>query len=168
MAIEVGTGVPVYLSDGDLKPQCPGCCSNNNTHKIGQMNLEDILQDVHQCTTCNRIFAKALEGGIAQLMDEVRNTSNTENVTFSASDDGAIASNLDGSPGDISQMRMDLSNISSRSPVDTYEMENKLDSILSALHALSSSIERIAEQNAELTRDPLIHLRKSITEFNLK
>lgn len=166
------------FSVGDDLGRCPACFTSN-IKRIGDLNINGTPHPISQCNSCNRMYSGS-DGGIAGLVDEARINFGTPNVSFtgSTSSDSDLnqvnysANYNDGHSGNYHSSQINT-NINSFPPVALdYIALGKLDTINNNISSLLSTIEIIIQQNKELMtklqNDPLISIKKAVSEFNLK
>jgi len=169
MSSEFGTSTTIHVTDSDLKTQCPGCYTDS-TIKTGTIHIDGSPQDVHKCTSCNRLYSKPEgTGGVQQLIDEVKSEyPNVENVTYTSSIGSNVFDNI-----------QNATDASINANVDTYQLEQELQMLKGEMSGLNGNIinlafqiQQLIEKNEEAMEkqigDPLIGLRKSIFDFNLE
>lgn len=166
MSTTTGLGVnnTIYYSHGDLTSRCPGCFKEN-TSKLGVLTIDGTPRDVNKCDNCNRLFS-AMDGGIRSLAEEAKIKYGTENIGFTITSNGTstITSNGYNLPNNI--------NIAS-TPNDYKfdQMNSNLININATINTLLFTIQNIMQQNQDLINklaaDPLINIRKNVSDFNL-
>lgn len=172
----LGVNKAHYLSQGDLATRCPGC-SGNSTENIGVLTIDGSPRDVHKCKNCNKIYSRE-DGGIASLVDEAKEVFKTENVGFTANS-GTVVNTTNGSSynydaqmrSDVQQIRQSLDNIKNNSS-NWSSLQYKFDDMANAIRALANTVESMANKNVELMNrlatDPLVNIRKRVSDFNLE
>lgn len=150
-----------YYSQGDTQGRCPQCYGNE-VEFVGNLSVNGTTHSTNNCKSCNRLFTGA-NGGIQSLINEAQQAYNTQNVGFSSS------SQL--------QMNMGLSIAQNQyiPPTDSYkfdQMNNHLIILQNQISTLTNEIIKIATQNQDLitklATDPLVNIRKNVSDFNLK
>lgn len=164
----LGHGKKILYSNGDEKGICPHCGSNNISI-IGQWNHNSSVKtDLHKCNTCNAIGTFP-GGSIRELMEKAEGAA------------GFTSNNEQNSQSNAQQ------NTSNTGPINfAYHEKQALDSIqsntsstTSAIYTLQSdirilteTIKQLAQQNIQLMEklatDPLVNIRKTVSEFSLK
>lgn len=149
-----------YYTQGDNQGRCPQCFKTNTVQGIGSLSVNGTDHDVQNCTSCNRIFTGA-NGGIQSLINEAQQQYNTQNVGFSGNHTINVSS--------------ESSNQPYYPPDNGYkfdQMNNNLLILQNQMSNLVCEIIRIANQNQELltklATDPLINIRKRVSDFNLE
>ena len=173
-----GNTLHVY-SQNDHKGRCPGCFGDN-TMKVGVLTVDGTPRDVSKCNACNRLFS-GVDGGIAALVDEAKEVFKSENIGFVShitSDHNGNSSsdpNLSNAINTLNNnvLNMNGSNNSYDPNTSKFDqMNTNLSNMSSAIYALTEQVRQMAQQNVELTKklatDPLISIRKAVSEFNLK
>lgn len=150
-----------HHGDTDSSPACPNCYNHNNNVMMGQIVVDGSPRPAYKCGSCNRMYSD-LPAPIKVLADEAKKNG-AKTVGFKTGQPITAAN---------------LNNATSIS-VNQQNLENKLDEVKNTIYNLMYEIQRmtqqvtdIASQNHELmdklSKDPLAHMRKSITEFDLK
>jgi len=155
----LGVNQQHYYSQGDQLGRCPQCYGTT-VQNIGTLNVNGTVQDVNNCTSCNRIFT-GTNGGIQSLVQEAQKLYNTQNVGFQSQ--MAMGQNL-GQAG-----------MQYQPPDNSYkfdQMNTNLQLLLNQISTLTQEILRIANQNQDLmtklATDPLVNIRKRVSDFNLE
>lgn len=175
----LGSNTLHVYSQNDHKGRCPGCYSDN-TMKVGVLTVDGTPRDVNKCNPCNRLFS-GVDGGIRSLVDEAQATFKTENVGFVShlANDHTNTGNTGASDPNLNQALNNLTN-SLNNQNTSYDpnsqkfdqMNSNMTNINSSIYSLTEEVRKLAQQNIDLMKklstDPLISIRKAVSEFNLK
>jgi hypothetical protein len=159
----LGVNQTHYYTAGDNLGRCPQCygiqCAT-----VGTMTVNGTAQDVNNCTNCNRLFTGA-NGGVQSLLQEAALRHNTQNVGFASS------------PFSLGQLSNQGagSSLQYQPPDSSYKIDttnNLLLTIQNEISLLKTEILKLANQNQELmvklATDPLVNMRKRVSDFNLE
>lgn len=146
-------------------PNCPHCGSSTSPQAMGNLEVDGGSRPIYHCASCNRVYSD-IPQSIKVLMDKALEYG-AENVGFEAVVATGNASNASSS-GSSYQMEQ-----------NTQQANYKLDSVNSNLMSLRTTLQELinqigllANQNnilmEQLATDPMVAIRKSISEFNLK
>lgn len=150
-----------YHSTSDEQGRCPQCYHSGGQRFLGMLKVDNEDRPTYHCTSCNRAYAE-VPAAIKVLMKELKEAGHAR-IGF----EPAV---VDGGTPYVPP------------PQNNYETQQtnyKLDSVNSNLSMLNSTIQNLmyqvqelAQQNnkmmEQLANDPLISMRKKITEFDLK
>lgn len=163
------TAVDVQIAPGNAyhhgatAQSCPHCYNTNNISSLGEIIIDSGPRPVLQCGSCNRVFSD-VPSYIKVLVDDAKNKGAK-----------SVGYRLNGSDSNPQMAPM--------MPIhDNYEVQQtnqKLDEVNQNLSQLSYTIRNLMDQVTflasqnnklmeQLANDPLIHVRKSVTEFDLK
>lgn len=150
-----------YYSQGDTQGRCPQCYGNE-VEFVGNLSVNGTNHSTNNCKNCNRLFTGA-NGGIQSLINEAQQVYNTQNVGFTSSQM-------------IMGQNAGQSNGTQYIPHDNSykfdQMNTNLITLQNQISTLTSEIIRIANQNQQLMEklatDPLVNIRKNVSDFNLK
>lgn len=139
--------------------QCPHCFSTSNISSLGEIIVDGGSRPALLCGSCNRVFSD-LPDGVKILLDAA--------VKDGAESVGFRAGNTDqNSPA---PMYNNYDTQQTNQKLD--QVNNNLNNMVNTIQNLMYQVETLASQNTkmmeQLANDPLIHMRKTITEFNLK
>lgn len=162
MSTTLGSVKSHIFSHGDLQGRCPGCYKEN-VSKIGVLTVDGTPRDISKCENCNRLF-ESLDGSIKSLAEEASHIYNTSNIGFTVKTNGTGTS--------INPFNTNNINITS-TPNDykLSNMDSNLTNINNNISNLIIEIYKIMKQNQDLINklatDPLINIRKNVSDFNL-
>lgn len=145
----------------DEQGQCQACFTND-TEIVGFVHLDGVAKrSVLKCNACSQVTVDD-PPGVKNIIDQVKSATGAEHVTFEAN---VKSENLSGNT--IQDLELDYD---SKNKLD--QMNSHLMSLQTAMIDLVDQIRSIAEQNhqlqEELVKDPMKHVRKMISEFNLE
>lgn len=153
-----------YHSASDANGRCPHCYAQGNQSFLGILTVDGQDRPTYHCTSCNKAYAE-LPASIKVIAEELVK-GGAEKVGFTPMNSSAANPNLNSS-----------SNYQLES--NTMQTNQKLDMVSGNIQTLSYTIQNLmeqvrvlAEQNnkmmVQLATDPLISVRKAVSEFNLK
>lgn len=148
----------------DESGQCQACFTND-TQIIGFVHLDGVAKrSVIKCNSCSQVTVDD-PPGVKNIIDQVKSATGAQHVTFEAVSNSQVVSS---NPIGVSQdVELDYD---SKSKFD--QMNDHLMSLQNAMVDLVAQMRSIAEQNhqlqEELVKDPMKHVRKMISEFNLE
>lgn len=157
----LGVNQQHYYSQGDQLGRCPQCFGSS-VQNVGTLNVNGTAQDVTNCTACNRLFTGA-NGGIQSLVQEAQQLYNTQNVGFQSQ--MALGQ----------QIAQGMQQYQYIPPDNSYKLDtinSSLTLLLNQMSNLTQEILRVANQNQDLmtklATDPLVNIRKIVSDFNLE
>lgn len=148
----------------DAIPPCPNCYVNTNQTVMGQIVVDGSPRPAYKCGSCNRMYSD-LPAPVKVLADAA--------VNKGAKSIGFVAN------GSTSADSTTVNYVNQTNVNDHQETQNNLRTINSSvqnlmytIQTMAEEIKRIAQQNHDLmdklANDPLAHVRKAVTEFNLE
>lgn len=163
----VGDKQTHYLGKGDAFCRCPKCFGNN-VETIGTLTIDGTPHPSYKCITCNCAFS-GTDGGIASMVQEAKQEYGTGRVGFTGILGTVGSASLTGVTSGLTNSNV----ITNQPPVTLdYNALSKLDSINYSIQNLMTQIQGLVQQNKELMNklqsDPLISIKKAVSEFNLK
>jgi hypothetical protein len=148
-----------YYSQGDSMGRCPQCFGTD-IEFVGNLSVNGTNHSTTNCKQCHRLFTGA-NGGIQSLMQEAQQQYNTQNVGFQSQ--MGIGQNL-GQAG-----------MQYQPPDNSYkfdQMNVHLMQLQTQFSQLAAEIIKLCEQNQQLmtklATDPLVNIRKRVSDFNLE
>lgn len=177
MSQTLGQNQSHYYSQGDQLGRCPQCYGNSIS-SMGTLSVNGTSHDVQNCTNCNRLFTGA-NGGIQSLINEAQQQYNTQNVGFITQNQlfqnqlgGYQTAGGMGYQGQPQYTPSDNSYKFDQMNSSLSSMISYLSILQNQMSQLTAEILRIANQNQELMNklatDPLINIRKRVSDFNLE
>lgn len=152
----------------DAVQPCPSCYSNNQT-RMGQIVVDGSPRPAYKCNGCNKMYSD-LPAPVKVLADVAINHGASSVGFIAEPSSNADAVNL-GYVNDSYNNPLEVQGISNVQQ-ELQQIKHAAQSTANAIQGLIYEIQRLATQNTELMNkmatDPLIHLRKTISEFDLK
>lgn len=151
-------------STSDANMKCPHCYSTGNQRFMGTTVIDQSERPTYHCGGCNKVYTD-MPAAIKVIADAA--------IQAGATHVGFIPVQLEGPVTNATQ-QFDYTLQS-----NTSNMNNKLDQVNSNLSSLTYTIQNLmnqvstlAQQNSklmeQLATDPLIGMRKNVSEFDLK
>lgn len=139
---------------------CPHCYSTSGISCLGEIIIDGGSRPALLCGNCNKVFSDVPDG-VKILMDAAV-SQGAESVGFkAASGDPSAPANAYHDNYETQQTNQKLDQVNSN-----------LNNVVNTIQNLMYQVQELAQQNnkmmEQLANDPLIHMRKTITEFNLK
>lgn len=171
---EIGHNKKYIYSKGDEKGICPHCSSNdssilgvlnksiNRTEQYGATGFE---KDLVKCTKCNALYTN-VSGAIKQLCEDY----GTSFVSIQQSNQQIVVPH---------NTNVTNSYETQRKLEELNQIKNNTSSTTSAIYAMQSSLAELTRTVYELTQqnvklmeklvtDPMVSIRKVVSDFNLK
>lgn len=150
---------------------CPHCRSSaQNQILVGHIIIDGALRPAYDCQSCNKSWSD-IPDSMKTLLDEARKHGAT-NVGFQAGDSSQPV--VTNGTYDYEHQRRHQ-NEEDRQQMNANALSSMNDNIQQMLYAiqdLTSRLDRVTQQNHELmdklANDPLVHVRKAVSEFDLK
>lgn len=145
---------------------CPHCYSNSNLKSMGEIVVDAGPRPVLHCGSCNKVFSD-LPTGIKILMDAAADQG-AESVGFTRADHTHTINQPYNDNYESQQTNQKLDQVNSNLSM----VAGNISNLNYTIQNLMNQVRELAEQNnkmmEQLANDPLIHMRKAITEFDLK
>ena len=155
-----------FHSQSDNEGRCPHCYQNGKQNLMGSTIIDGSEKPTYHCTSCNKVYTE-LPAAIKIIADEAIKLG-AETVGFVRADHTHTVSNVANNNTNDYQSHQKLDQVNSNLSM----MSGNISSLNYTLQDLMEQVRRLAEQNnkmmEQLANDPLIHMRKTITEFDLK
>jgi hypothetical protein len=139
---------------------CPHCYSTSGLNYHGDLVVDGCARPVHHCSSCNRLFSD-VPSAVRTLLDAAIQNG-AKSVGFVTPHVSGSDVNLNGSYNyQINDTNMKLDQVNSN-----------ISHLTTTVSGLLMKLEDLAQQNSklmeQLAKDPLVHIKKSVAEFDLK
>lgn len=152
-----------YHSSSDIG-RCPHCYANGNQVFLGTLSVDGIERPTYHCTSCNKAYAE-MPASIKVIADAA--------VQDGAKQVGFVpATSAPNVASPTQQFDYTLQNNTQQTNYKLDQVSSNISSLTCTIQDLMEQVRTLAEQNNkmmhQLATDPLISVRKAVSEFNLK
>ncbi len=150
---------------------CPHCRSSaQNQILVGHVVIDGALRPAYDCQSCNKSWSD-IPDSVKTLLDEARKHGAT-NVGFQAGGSSEPVVTNGTYDYDADQRARHDQNRRDNDSSALSAINSNISQMLYAIQDLTSRLDRVTQQNHELmdklANDPLVHVRKAVSEFDLK
>lgn len=167
---EIGHKKKYTYSQGDEKGICPHC-GHNNSQLMGTLNkfvnsesFSSFEKNLNKCNNCNALYSN-VSGAIKQLCEDT----GTSFVAIQSVQQSAVMTHSSVTDSyEVQRQYKELESIKNNTGSTTnaiYFMQSSLDNLTKAVYELTQQNVKLMEK---LATDPMVSIRKVVSDFNLK
>lgn len=150
-----------YHTANDDKGRCPYCYNGAEQRLLGSSTIDGQERPTYHCTGCNKAYLD-VPSSVKVLLDEAQRSGH-QKVGFVPTAGGMASMVNHANVGSYEQQQ-------ANQKLDA--INNQISNLNNNMYGLMQELRELAQKNNELMEklatDPMINIRKQVSEFNLK